>query len=302
MSRRQTISADESSKSKALRYAQTYFALSSILSGLPSGPDVVPALFGPTLSLVGHRDAKLNALAIDALAKLESYVKDDDSVAIAAWERTKTVIAAEYGTGEANGKARARKTAPSLPLLKPCLRSIRRASQRGYWDVERSLEVLCHILDGLVHDDADHALVRATSEAIAQVAALGNPKPHILEKAAVALVDAFGNCQSTYSTALGIVRALGALQSRAQTLDPPHALAPKNLDAVWNAVRCHLKARNANRKILVLGLLDALIPFGNLDEAHGFGADEVGQIVSLLGDMDSTVRRRVSLNRSCSNS
>lgn len=292
-----------------LKYAQTYFALSSILASLPSGADVVPALFGPTLALVDHHDAKISALAMDALATLELYVKEDESFAIAAWQKSKAVIGAKFSVadveesescdGTLTSKTRRGGTSSgSGSLVLSCLRAITRASKRGYWSVDKSLGVLRTILVRLVEEGASHALVRASCDTIALVAARGRPSCDVLRLVADALVDAFASCQGTYSTALAIVRTLASVQKRAESLESSHTILVKNLDIIWDATRSHLSTKNANRKVLLLGLLDALLALGSLEEANGFGADEVTRIVALLGDQDSTVRRSVSLTSS----
>ena len=119
------------------------------------------------------------------------------------------------------------------------------------------------------------------------------PLAEELEKAVLRIyIRASQGVDAALAICVSAARLLGQLHTQDTVTDGEAA-------ALWNAASQHVKAQllssNANRKVVAVDLLSALLPIGwtvpsdsaifTLDE------DEMGTLMALLGDRDQTVRR-----------
>lgn len=274
--------------SPSLDYACKHFALRSISSGTPSGPDVVPALYGPVFSLLSHEDENIQSLAIEALVKLDSYrqEEEDEGVAKATWERIHDVVTAEL---KRHGKSKAGsfRDTRGEGLQRALLKAAGYALSHQALSVEDYIDVLLHAGGQEASLWLDLAVVRDLQVTVSRCQDI--LRPEVADKIASWINEKVHKREAHLSFLLAASDLCGSLSKTGTS-----GLKDKSARSIWALSGGHLLARNANRKALALRVLDAMLPFGwaspkSADDIH---LDEKGMaaLMDMLKDGDAMIR------------
>ena len=272
--------AKQSTQTDPLSLSKVTFALQSISIGVPAGPDIFPALYGPVSQLCHHPDEGIQRLALDALGKIKSYADQDDGVARAVWERARAVLSSFSKSRRGVGASEA------LP------RALLRAVKRAMEDKVVADEAACEAGMALFALQSSPALALSCLELCGDIVLRGACGAATVERVQSATVDICQTYPSSFSMLLSAARLLGKLC----VLDA--AMEPSQVQSVWALIRTHLNAKNANRKLMALSALQAFLPFSwpAAGNAAGIELDEVemGKLMAMLSDSDESVRMQVS--------
>jgi len=272
--------ANTATHTDPLALPKVTFALRSIISGVPSGPDIFPALYGPVSLLCHHTEEGIQRLALDALGKIQTYIELDESIASATWERTRGILSSYRK--KKDGRAIA-----SESLARSLLRSIGRAMELKVVGVDTA----CEAAMDLHREHPSPGIALACLDLCIVMIKKHGGKDETLSMAKKATAEACLQYKDSYSTLLSGTKLLGML-SNVDTSDEPE------IRAVWTLIKSHLMSRNANRKLLALSALEAFLPYSwhsALNEATiKLDKTEMDSLMGMLGDRDESVRARVS--------
>jgi hypothetical protein len=261
-----------------LSFLRISFALKSIVAGFPSGPDIFPALYGPVSLLCRHQDEGIQSLALDSLRQLGTYLDHDESIERANWERARAMLS-RYEKGRKTGIT----TGQSLP--RALLRSIKRAVEASVISADLACEWSIALLEA-----RPELSLASLKNWLATIKNFGGGE-EILEKVKAMIADRCIDDSDDYSTLLSGARLLGEVADVGQADDP-------KIKAIWVMILGHLHTKNANRIMLVLSCLEALLPYSwpAADNRAGLelGDTDMNAIMGLLGHRDESIRRRVS--------
>lgn len=276
----------------SLQRARQYFALRSIIKKTPSGSDCVPALYGPVSSLITHEDDGIKALAIEALFVLNSYreEEEDQGVARVTYERVRDVV---FGSVKRNGKQKARLSgkAGSKKDTEGLKRSLIKVARTALTQQVISMDEFITTLVSL--DDSQSSMWMKTYIAknltqqiliqVPQVSAAG------FETIGEFITLGCKDFLEDNPLFLEIASLLGIMRSSSAEIDLKRLIA-----TVWQITTSHLQSRNANRRILALTVLDALLPFEwqSADSDIRLSEENMQSLMSLLSDADATIRLR----------
>lgn len=266
-----------------LAYAKTSLALNSLLLGVPTGPDIFPALYSPVSQLCHHPDEGIQKLALDALGKIQSYLDHDEGLSRAIWERVRGLM--KSYTIQHSGNSRA----ASSSLAKALLRATRRAVDQGVLTGQAA----CESVSALIDTHHSPTLSIACLTFCVDMASKSDLEQALLERLWSQSSEVCQLHTSDYSILLSSANLLGQLAS---IKDEEPAFA--QVHPVWKQIKSHIFAKNANRKLLLLGALEAFLPFrwydaGNAAEVKLEEA-EMETLLTFLGDKDESIRIRVS--------
>lgn len=274
-----------SNVNSSLVLARATLALRSIIFGVPTGPDIFPALYSPISRLCHHSDERIQSLALDALGQIQSYLDYDESLSRAIWDRVHSILA--KFDKKRNGTGRG----ITISLKKALLRAIRRAVDQRVLDRKRA----CELASTLIDLEGSPASSIACVEFVMDVASGGEVDQRSLENIKMTLSKICLDDPHNYSILFSAAQILGKL---ALVELPPKS--SQELQSIWVLVKSHLGAKNANRKLLVLGALESLLPYRWFDEANEAAIEleelEMGTLMSMLGDRDDSIRSKVKLN------
>lgn len=273
----------------SIQRARQYFALRSIIKAIPSGSDCVPALYGPVSALITHEDDGIKALAIEALFVLNGYRQDeeDKGVTRATYERICEVVA---GTLKRKGKQKVRSSSKNesrhdLDSLKRSFVKVSRmVVSQHVISVEDFITTLISLDEGQSSTWMKLHIAKNLSQTISKgISEAGSEATVAWLSTGCSTEDALGH----NPLLLEIARLLGIVKSNSAEIDGKAITAE-----VWRIMRGHLQSRNANRRILSLNILDALLPLGwHLQESDiQLSEKDMNSLMSLLSDTDNTVR------------
>lgn len=267
-----------------LALKKTILALRSLIAGVPAGPDIFPALYNPVSQLCHYPDEGVQQLALDVLGKIHSYLDHDEGLSKAIWERVRGLIRSY--TSKRSGKSRA----ASESLAKALLRATRQAVLQGVLSGQVACESVLLLIDAHHSPAVSIACLKfcvdmASTEANEQVTL------ESLWRIASEICELH---PSSYSVLLSGASILGRLALLNEASPTTSAYA----QPVWIQIKSHLSAKNANRKLLLLGALEAFLPFEwyNAGNAAGLKLEEpeMSTLLAMLGDKDESIRIRVS--------
>ncbi|PWN36621.1 uncharacterized protein FA14DRAFT_186822 [Meira miltonrushii] len=283
---------NQSEGESSLQRARQYFALRSIVKGTPSGSDCVPALYGPVSNLITHEDDRIKALAIEALFVLNGYreEEEDQGITRATYERVRDVVT---GSVKRNGKQKARSSEKigskkDIEGLKRSLVKVSRiALTQGVISMDEFVSTLVSLDDNQSSTGMKTYIAKNLSQQLSKegsqvtAAACGT----VIDWASTGCKDVLGD----NPLFLELTRLLGIVRSSSAEDDWKGTIAD-----VWQVLIGHLQSRNANRRILALSVLDALLPFGWQlgDSDVQLSEENMQSLMSLLSDADATIRIR----------
>lgn len=279
---RQTEQSINNSKS-SVGITRVTLALRSVIAGVPTGPDIFPALYSPISRLCHHSDERIQSLALDALGQIQSYLDYDDSLSRAIWERVHSILANIEKKKNGKGKA------ISMSLKMALLRAIRRAVDQNVLGRETACELAYSLVD--LGDSPTSSI--ACVKLVADMAARGPIGQTNLVNIRIMLCKICLVDPKNYSILLSAAQILGKL-----ALVDSSSTSSRELKSIWALVKGHLGAKNGNRKLLVLSVLESLLPYrwfegGNAAEIE-LEEVEMGTLMSMLGDRDESIRFKVS--------
>lgn len=265
--------------------AKTTLALKSIIAGVPAGPDIFPALYGPISRLCHHPEESIQRLALDALGKIYSYLDHDEGLAKAIWERERglTKIYNNKHTGKSKNVGES--------LGRALLRATKRALDQGVI----SGQMACHSVISLTDLHHSPFLSIACMQFCVDVAAAAGSviEQSILEAIWRNVSEVCVLHTNGYSILLSGTGILGRLA----LLDPSWS-STQTIKPVWQLLKSHISVRNANRRLLLLSCLESFLPFSwfNAENAAGIELEEaeMADLLAMLGDKDESIRLRVS--------
>lgn len=285
-------SKNQSDGESSLHHARQYFALRSIIKGTPSGSDCVPALYGPISNIITHADDGIKALAIEALFVLNGYreEEEDQGITRATYERVRDVV---IGSVKRNGKQKARSTEKSSLkkdieiLMKSLVKVSRIALRQNVLSTDEFVTTLVSLDDNQTSTGMKCYIAKNLSQQIPKEGS------KVSASALGILVDWISTgCKDVLGDNplfLELSGLLGMVRSSSEEVDWKGAVSE-----VWQVSIGHLQSRNANRRILALSVLDALLPFGwqsgNSDVQ--LSEENMQSLMSFLNDADSTIRIR----------
>lgn len=264
-------------------------ALRSIVQGVPAGPDCVPALYGPVTDLLDDDDSTIKALSVEALVTLSSYREDEDhSEARATFKRLQSIASVSNATG-VKGKAglSPSKSNKSDRMHQALLKAMRIYKEAGAISVDEAAELL---LSAVTKDASQWLATTAMRDLRLLAGSMGGHPAKGSEMTGWCQVMLASHPHSM-AVQLEGARLIGVLHQNSQSpLEAP-------IRQLWEEITRHLSSKNANRKLLAVHALHALLPLqwaspSPEDTAKGVVLDEahMQQLLDLLSDSDSSTR------------
>jgi hypothetical protein len=272
---------DGGEKFDTFAIARTSLALKLIIAGVPAGPDIFPALYGPITKLCHHPDESIQRLALDALGKIYSYLEHDEGLARAIWERVHGLMK-DYSSKQ-SGKSKESGDSFGRALL----RAIKRAVDQGVI----SSQIACQSIITLIDTQHAPALSITCLEFCVDIAAGSILEQSTIEELCRLASEICIQLSNSYSILLSGARILGRL-ALINT-----ATSAQHIKPVWNLLKSHISAKNANRKLLLLSALESFLPFSWFNAGNAAGVEleeaEMTDLLAMLGDKDESVRVKV---------
>jgi hypothetical protein len=272
--------ASTSTVGSSLQAARISMALLSIVSGIPRGADAIPAFHGPVSNLLSHQDYGIRALAIRAMLVLQSYRDDEEDMGLA---RAMWIDIRRASAAMTTSKGGSKKSVEHEGLARALVLAAESAYSGGILDEDEMVDILLntsspehsskwcqlHVLKTLRRAD-----IKTTSESRLKICQWASACAK----------------RSDYHKPLLLESSAFIGQHATDLLSDPSTVP--FLQEVWSQCISHLQAHNANRRLLAIRILHAMLACGWTEASATLqlSEDDMTRLLGGLSDYDASIR------------